>query len=142
MLRKNHILFSSFVLPIWFLLFGSGPSCRNQSDRRTAFAETIDNDEDPQCEAEPHDDESVFGGLMIRIGYHKGALVKEHCFGLLKGYSMLLGIRCRLAGIPFERDFVHNERSNTSYCSWLQGIFSANVRDHRHLPVARSVPGA
>jgi hypothetical protein len=39
---------------------------------------------------------------------------------------MLLGIRRRLAGIPFERDFFHAEISNTTYCSPQRGIFSAN----------------
>jgi len=128
LLRKNHTLFSFFILPIWLLFFGPGPSCRNQSDRRTALAKTVDNDENPQCGTEPHDDESVFGGRMIRIRDQESMLVEEHCSGLLEGNAMLLGIRCRLAGIPFERDLLHTQGSNTTYCSSQQGIFSANVR--------------
>ena len=124
---KNHTLFSFFLLPVWLLFFGSGASCRNYSDRRTAFAKTVNNDEDPQCGTEPHDDESVFGGRMIRIRYQQSMLVVEYCSGLLEGNAMLLGIRCRLAGIPFERDLVHTITSNTTYCSSQQDIFSASV---------------
>jgi hypothetical protein len=87
----------------------------------------VNNDEDPQCGTETHDDESVFGGRMIRIRYQQSMLVVEYCSGLLEGNAMLLGIRCRLAGILFERDLVHTRRSNTKYCSSQQDIFSANV---------------
>ena len=67
----------------------------------------MNNDEDPQCGTEPHDDESVFGGRMIWIRDQESMLVVEHCSSLLEGNAMLLGIRCRLAGIPFEGDLVH-----------------------------------
>ena len=87
----------------------------------------MNNDEDPQCGTEPHDDESVFGGRMVWILYQQSMLVEEYCSGLLEGNAMLLGIRCRLAGIPFEGDLVHTYTSNTAYCLPQQGIFSANV---------------
>ena len=44
---------------------------------------------------------------LIRVRDQQSMLVVEYCSGLLEGNAMLLGIRCRLDGIPFEGDFVH-----------------------------------
>jgi hypothetical protein len=55
---------------------------------------------------------------------------------------MLLGIRCRLAGIPFESHLVHMRVSNTKYCSSQQDMFSASVQAHLRLPVAHFLHGS
>jgi hypothetical protein len=60
------------------------------------------NDQQPQLEAHPEKNKSIFFKGMVRIMDQQGVLIQEDCLSFFKGNAVLLFIGNALLLIPFE----------------------------------------
>jgi len=96
-------------LPVGLLFFGSGTSCRNNSDRGPTTAVAMRHHEHARAGTLSHHDEPFLVSGMVWIGNNQRISIIKNRLRLLECHTMLGGIAGSLLSIPFEEKFTHPE---------------------------------
>ena len=91
------------------MFFGSGTSCRNNSDRGPTTAVAMRHHEHSRAGTLSHHDEPFLVSGMVWIGNNQRISIIKNRFRLLECHAMLGRIAGSLLSIPFEEKFTHPE---------------------------------